>query len=306
MVIGQHEDGVAGRRPGDRRRPAVERGADAPAVPGGDVDEPQARGLGLSGVPNEIRMQATERPSGEMAGAAYRASPSVSSRRSPVARSMTMRSWRTGCVARSQRGDHERAVVGQVELGLDHRFLRRAGQVARVGQRLGRRARRGRREQVQVSRPQVVVPVADREALEEQRADAGILAGLLDGLVGGEVGGPGMEGHGEDDVAARAGGGDTGHPGLRRQQQPRLAALGGQQPESGRRLVLGLVRLGIGIRPRRGEEQRAVGQEGGPALAGRRARQAAWRPGPGQVEAPDGALEGLALGVEHRDADGQP
>ncbi len=140
-------------------------------------------------------------------------------------------------------------------------------EVARLGDPI-LALRHAGREQPPVPRTEVVVPVADRVVLEQQRLHAGVAASLLARLVLGEVGGTAV-----DHARRRRRPGRSGRPRARprRRREPRGAAprrRPGQQPERVDRVrVLARRRLRVGVRPRRGEQQRAVGEECRPAAS---------------------------------------
>ena len=81
-----------------------------------------------------------------------------------------------------------------------------------------------------------------------------------------------------------------------RGHDPRLTALRGQQPQQ--RLLGLLVVLGLRVGPRRGEQQRAVGQEGRGGLALGAAGQASRGPLAGRVDLPERGDVLGALGVQ--------
>jgi hypothetical protein len=145
---------------------------------------------------------------------------------------------------------HRAAVRGDREVDLVERPPGRGRQVAAVLEAaLPVRGRGG--EQPRLPRAEVVVPVADRVALEQLGGDPGVLAALLLARVGLQV------------LRADVHAGPVHH-------RAGVAAAGGrQQPQ--RRHLLGVVVAGglLGVAAGGGEQQRAVGQERRVRLAGR-------------------------------------
>src|SRR5690606_34954042 len=129
-------------------------------------------------------------------------------------------------------GDDGAAVGGEREDGVAQRLARVRGEVADLLQAVGAEPAG---EQAGAAGAEVVVPVADRVALVQDRADAGVLAGLAPlGLVrllpAEHVG----------DERDRAGGGAEGADAAGAGGDPAgLAARGGQQPQG--RLLLAVL-----------------------------------------------------------------
>ena len=148
-------------------------------------------------------------------------------------------------------------------------------------------------EDVQLVRPEVVVPAPDRMLLVQDGGDAGVLAGLPPPLVLLDAGRARQRGRQEDDVAGVAGHRQLGHVAAAAGHQPRLTGLR-QQPQ--RRTVLGVVvRLRLDVRAAGGEQQPAVRQERRLRLARRRPGQPPRRPLPAGVDLPERG--GVALPV---------
>ena len=107
--------------------------------------------------------------------------------------------------------------------------------------------------------------------------------------------------------ATRRSGTGRGHavdPAVGHEQQAGLAAVGRQVPQRGRRIGLGF--LGVRVGPCAGEDQAAVGHEGGAAFAGRRPCQAPGRGLALRVDGPQRAghlrAAGVRLGHGHHEA----
>ena len=115
-------------------------------------------------------------------------------------------------------------------------------------------------EQVPAAGSEPVIPVADRVVvLEQERADAAVLARRAALGVGGEVGSTGEHPGAERDDRDVAGHRDAVDAAVGGDEQARLPGTRRKQPE---RLDLPIgIRLHVGIRPARGKDQRAVGQE---------------------------------------------
>ena len=250
----------------------------------------------VPGSPCQIRSQTTSRPSGEQATRpAEDAGSSSSTRRSPLATSIATSSERglpTSPVSQPQTtvaavgGDGHVDLVKGPARGRGQRPARRHPLVTR---------RRGGREQPRLPRPQVVVPVADRVGLEQQRADPGVGAGLVAALVGLQVVGPRVDVGAVHHRAGVAGHPQQVDPGRGGGHRAGLAAAGRQQPQAGHLAVRLGVGGGLGVLAGRGEQQRPVGQEGGVGLAGGGAGQPPRGRLAVRVELPQGAAELLAV-----------
>ncbi len=206
------------------------------------------------------------------------------------------RSWRAA--TRNDpvgRQAHARVLEGEgLDVGLE---------VARGRQRRLGIGRNGRCQKVPAAGREPVIPVADRVVvLEEQRAHAGVLASLAPLGVGGQLGGAREQPRSEGHHGRVPGGRDPVHAAVRRDEEARLAAVGRQQPE---RVELRVrVRFRVWIGPARGEEQRAVGKELGPArLAGRRAGDATGCRHARRVHLPERRAHPLAFRIGPADGD---
>ena len=124
-----------------------------------------------------------------------------------------------------------RAIGRDVELLLGQRRPGRRRQVDRVADAfLPARDRRG--VQVPLTRAVERVPVPDRECVEEEGLDPRLLARRVPLTIGGRIGAAGEDGCRVHDHIRVACGDDRIDTARRGRQQPRLAAVGGEQPEA--------------------------------------------------------------------------
>ncbi len=188
--------------------------------------------VGSSGLPRALRVQASWLPSGENATPSYQASGAVSTRCAPLARSMATRSVRR--LLRSSVRSQPMAMVapsGATSNVVSSSPCRASGvrsfgpsmRASEAGQLGG--------EQMPLAWPEVVVPATDREGLEELRLHPCLLPRLLALPVGSEVVAPGVHRRGECDHIRGAGGFHGIYAARRRDEQARLSAVGGKQPE---------------------------------------------------------------------------
>jgi hypothetical protein len=159
---------------------------------------------------------------------------------------------------------------------------------------------------VAFTRTEVVVPVPDGERLEQQRRHARVLACLVPRRVIAERRRVGVQLGSEHDRAAVPCDPQALDAAWRSAQHPGFATGGGQQPQRRGLVVVLLVGLHVGIRPRRHEQEGAVGKELGTALAGRRSRETDRRRDARGVELPDGVDHLLAVGRDPRDDHHEP
>ena len=157
-------------------------------------------------------------------------------------------------------------------------------------------------EQARVVGAEVVIPVAHRQRLVQDRGDPGVLARLPPLLVLGRVARQGLAGQQEGGRVLR-----RFHPRDAARQaddQARLAAVSGQPPQ--RRLLRALLAVGrVGVGPLGDEQQRAVGQEPRAALAVGRPGEPGGRAA-GRVNPPDAGDVLLLVRAERLDRRRQP
>ena len=305
-VVGGEVEGRAVGRPGGALRPAVELGGERPLLAGRDVDEDQAHPVRLVRAPERRADGRHRSPVGRhrrrvVPGVARREDPGLAGREVEDDEVLENVGERREVVAGR---DEERPVGRQAH----SRVLEREGldvglEVARGRQRRLGIGRNGRCQKVPAAGREPVIPVADRVVvLEEKRAHAGVLASLAPLGVSGQLGGAGEQPRSEGHDGCVPGGRDPVHAAVRRDEEARLAAVGRQQPE---RVDLRVrVRFRVWIGPARGEEQRAVGQELGPArLAGRRAGDATGCRHARRVHLPERRAHPLAFRIGPADGD---
>ena len=272
LVVGGEVQRRGVRAPDDRVRAAVRLRRELALLAGRGVEQDERHPLRLVGRrEREPRRRRSSAPSGEIIGWAYAASAWVSSvgvaRRDVVADEVVERLGEA--LEHAPHRDDERAVRADVRVGL---VEREAGdglvEVARLVDPLLALGH-GRRVQATQARTEVVVPVADRVVVEQQRLDAGVLARLRPLRVAREVARAALDVGAEHERVGVAGDGDPAHAALGRDEEPGLATRGRQGPQRVDLLVG--IGLGVGVRTHR-LEQDARRREG------RRCRHP--RPGP--------------------------
>jgi hypothetical protein len=198
---------------------------------------------------------------------------------------------------RGHGGHHGRTVGRQV----DSDVLQRVEGGARVRQEVARLGDGSlllgqcKGQQMALPRPQVVVPVADRVALEQDRRDAGLRPGRgalrvrLRGVRAREPAGN------QRDRARPPGGTERFDSARGGDHFPRFATRRREEPEPGSRAGLW---LGSGLRAGTGrhEQQRSVREERRRPLALRRARQPAGWTAPGGIQLPERGTQPSSVG----------
>ena len=206
---------------------------------------------------------------------------------------------------------HDRSAVRrQVELRFHEHRTGIAGDVDRLQpERLGFdrafevRRQRGRKQPLALG-SEPVIPISNRAFLKQQRPDAGVLASLHSGRVVLEIRRRRMDEHAERDrigVPCRR---NRPDPTFGSQEQPRLAAVGRQQPEPVDLVVR--VRLRVRVRARGSKEERAVASEGRVRLTGWGDGQPPGRPLAQRIDLPDRPHHGFSVGRFSGDRDGEP
>jgi len=214
------------------------------------------------------------------------------------------------------RGDDEGAVRAEVVARLAQRAARPGGQVHDgevLGGVLGRLdppgdvvpSREVPAEQVRCGRAEVVVPVPDRVALVQDRADLRVLADRAQALVVLGIRRRGQQVRGEDDGSRRAGRLHAGDAAGVDGDHASLAAAGGQDPERGGvGCLLGV--LGLRVRARGREQEVAVGGERRAGLALGAAGEPTGRAGARREDLPQRGVRLRAVVVERGDLGDQP
>ncbi len=304
IVVGGEEDRPAIGRPDRFVRPAVQVPGERPLGAGREIDGHEPGPLGNLGA---SARDAERGHAAAVRGARRRVVPRVAGRedarlaRRHVIGDELLRHLgdRAGVVPR---GDDRPAVRRDVAARLLEGERGRAGlEIAWLGQARLRAGRHLGREEMPPARGQPVVPVADRVVvLEQECRDACLPASLRALGVVGEGRRPHVDAAPKRDDRCPPGRDQPVHPALGRDEQAGLAALRGQQPQRlDRPIGFG---LRVGIRPRRGEEERAVGQERGPACFARNgSREAPGRDRTGRVHLPERRRHLRALGIGSAD-----
>ena len=202
-IVRREQDGAPVRRPERGGRPAIELGRQDPFRAGPEVDQDEIAPGGL------LRRTVRRAPRGDRStiGRERRfVVPAVAvGQHAPFAgRAVDEHEViaRGANDAPAPRRDDRRPVGGDVEVGLGQGRPGRPGQVVRLGERL-LLVRRLHGEQAGLAWAQVVIPPADRIAVEQQGRYPGVLAGPLELAVRGEVGGAGMQRRQQGERAAR-------------------------------------------------------------------------------------------------------
>ena len=208
-------------------------------------------------------------------------------------------------VTRHPPGDDRGAVRGHVEALLGEADARVRRQVLRVADAiLARRHRRS--EQVPFPWSVVRVPMTDRDGLEQERVNTGLLPCLVTLEVARRVPGSREDRRRIDHDIGVSCGDHRIDAARRRRQQACLATVRRQQPQAGDLFVIrSVVRPAIRIRPARGEEDRAVTGERGRALTRCGSSQAARSLVPAGIQLPQRRVHLLAIGCGAPDADDQ-